>query len=97
MKANMVYYQIYLFQSNTFVYHCVINQTLQNGQTLGQFLEQLYQDTNKENIPDIRGGRLVAIRIFPIVNIMIDVFDSATNKFSLVNTFKIFNHGLLKI
>jgi hypothetical protein len=28
---------------------------------------------------------------------MIDIFDSATNKFSLVNTFKIFNHGLLKI
>jgi hypothetical protein len=42
MKANMVYYQIYLFQSNTFVYHCVINQTLQDGQTLGQFFEPLY-------------------------------------------------------
>ena len=42
MKANMVYYNIHLFQSNTFVYHCVINQTLQNGQTLGQFFEPLY-------------------------------------------------------
>jgi hypothetical protein len=42
MKANMVYYKIHLFQSNTFVYHCVINQTLQNGQTLGQFFEPLY-------------------------------------------------------
>ena len=42
MKVNMVYYQIHLFQSNTFVYHCIINQTLQNGQTLGQFFERLY-------------------------------------------------------
>jgi hypothetical protein len=35
MKANMVYYQVHLFQSNTFAYHCVINQTLE------QFFEQL--------------------------------------------------------
>ena len=38
----MVYYQWNLFQSNAFVYHCVIIQTLHNGQTLGQFFEPLY-------------------------------------------------------
>ena len=47
MKANMVYYQIHLFQSNTFVCHWVIIQTLQNGQTLGQFFEPLYVVTNR--------------------------------------------------
>ena len=38
----MVYYPWHLFQSNGFVYHCVIIQTLQNGQTLGQFFQPLY-------------------------------------------------------
>jgi hypothetical protein len=38
LKASMVYYQIYFFQSNTSAYHCVINQTAWNSQTLGQFL-----------------------------------------------------------
>ena len=50
MKANMVYYKIHLFQSNTFVYHCVINQTLQNGQTLGQFFEPLYIKAKLDNM-----------------------------------------------
>ena len=31
-----------MLQSNPFVYHCVIIQTLQIGQTLGQFFEPLY-------------------------------------------------------
>ena len=42
MKANMMYYHIYLYYGNKYNYHCVITQTLQNGQTLGQFFELLY-------------------------------------------------------
>ena len=42
-KAKMVYYHIYLYHGNKYNYHCVITQTLQNGQTLGQFFELLYE------------------------------------------------------
>ena len=42
MKANMMYYHIYLYHGNKYNYYCVITQTLQNGQTLGQFFELLY-------------------------------------------------------
>ena len=42
LKANMIYYHIYLYHGNKYNYHCVITQTLQNGQTLGQFFELLY-------------------------------------------------------
>ena len=42
LKANMMYYHIYLYHGNKYNYHCVITQTLQNGQTLGQFFELLY-------------------------------------------------------
>ena len=42
LKANMMYYDIYLYHGNKYTYHCVITQTLQNGQTLGQFFELLY-------------------------------------------------------
>jgi len=41
-KANMVYYQVYLFQSNTSTCHCVTSQIVWNSQTLGQFFEPLY-------------------------------------------------------
>ena len=37
-----MYYHIYLYHSNKYNYHCVMTQTLQNGQTLGQFFELLY-------------------------------------------------------
>ena len=37
-----MYYHIYLYHGNKYNYHCVITQTLQNGQTLGQFFELLY-------------------------------------------------------
>ena len=42
LKSNMMYYDIYLYHGNKYTYHCVITQTLQNGQTLGQFFELLY-------------------------------------------------------
>ena len=42
LRANMMYYHIYLYHGNKCNYHCVITQTLQNGQTLGQFFELLY-------------------------------------------------------
>ena len=42
LKANMMYYHIYLLHGNKYTYHCVITQTLQNGQTLVQFFELLY-------------------------------------------------------
>ena len=42
MRANMMYYHIYLYHGNKHNYHYVITQTLQNGQTLGQFFELLY-------------------------------------------------------
>ena len=41
LKANMMYYHIYLYHGNKYNYHCAITQTLQNGQTLGQFFELL--------------------------------------------------------
>ena len=41
LRANMMYYHIYLYHGNKHNYHCVITQTLQNGQTLGQFFELL--------------------------------------------------------
>ena len=31
LKANMMYYHIYLYHGNKYNYHCVITQTLQNG------------------------------------------------------------------
>ena len=37
-----MYYHIYLYNGNKYNYHFVITQTLQNGQTLGQFFELLY-------------------------------------------------------
>ena len=37
-----MYYHMYLYHGNKYTYHCVITQTLQNGQTLGQFFELLY-------------------------------------------------------
>ena len=43
LRANMMYYHIYLYHGNKCNYHCVITQTLQNGQTLGQFFELLYR------------------------------------------------------
>ena len=42
LKANMMYYHIYLYHGSKYNYYCVITQTLQNGQTLGQFFELLY-------------------------------------------------------
>ena len=42
LKANMMYYHIYLYHGSEYNYYCVITQTLQNGQTLGQFFELLY-------------------------------------------------------
>ena len=42
LRANIMYYHIYLYHGNKHNYHCVITQTLQNGQTLGQFFELLY-------------------------------------------------------
>ena len=42
LKANMMYYHVYLLHGNKYTYHCVITQPLQNGQTLGQFFELLY-------------------------------------------------------
>ena len=39
----MMYYHIYLYHGSKYNYYCVITQTLQNGQTLGQFFELLYQ------------------------------------------------------
>ena len=51
MKANMMHYHIYLYHGNKYNYHCVITQTLQNGQTLGQFFGLLYI------ISDIYNGR----------------------------------------
>ena len=42
LKAKMMYYHIYLYHGNKYNYYCVITQTLQNGQTLGQFFELLY-------------------------------------------------------
>ena len=42
LKANMTCYHIYLYHGNKYNYHCVITQTLQNSQTLGQFFELLY-------------------------------------------------------
>ena len=41
LKANMMYYHIYLYHGSKYNYYCVITQTLQNGQTLGQFFELL--------------------------------------------------------
>ena len=38
----MMYYHIYLYHGRKYNYYCVITQTLQNGQTLGQFFELLY-------------------------------------------------------
>ena len=38
LKANIMYYHKYLYHGNKYNYHCVITWTLQNGQTLGQFL-----------------------------------------------------------
>ena len=49
MRANIMYYHIYLYHGNKCNYHCVITQTLQNGQTLGQFFELLYFQPNKSN------------------------------------------------
>ena len=42
LKAKMMYYHIYLCLGNKYNHYCVITQTLQNGQTLGQFFELLY-------------------------------------------------------
>ena len=39
----MMYYHIYLLHGNKYTYHCVITQTIQNGQTLQQFFELLYR------------------------------------------------------
>ena len=44
LKANMMYYHIYLYHGSKYNCYCVITQTLQNGQTLGQFFELLYVD-----------------------------------------------------
>jgi hypothetical protein len=41
-KANIVYYQVYLFQSNISTGHCVTSQIVWNSQTLEQFFEPLY-------------------------------------------------------
>ena len=46
LKANMMYYHIYLYHGIKYNYYCVITQTLQNGQTLGQFFELLYVCSN---------------------------------------------------
>ena len=43
LKAKMMYYHIYLCLGNKYNHYCVITQTLQNGQTLGQFFELLYK------------------------------------------------------
>ena len=47
LKAKMMYYHIYLYYGNKYNYHCVITQTLQNGQILGQFFELLYMQPVK--------------------------------------------------
>ena len=39
-----MYYHMYLYHGSKYNYYCVITQTLQNGQTLGQFFELLYID-----------------------------------------------------
>ena len=41
LKANMIYYHIYLCHGNNYNQHCVITQTLQIGQTSGLFFELL--------------------------------------------------------
>ena len=50
LKANMMYYHIYLYHSSKYNYHCVITQILQNGQTLGQFFELLYLPSLWRNV-----------------------------------------------
>ena len=47
LKANMMYYHIYLCHGKKYTHHCVITQTLQNGQTLGQFFELLYMNESE--------------------------------------------------
>ena len=42
LRANIMYYHIYLYHGSKYNYYCVITQILQNGQTLGQFFELLY-------------------------------------------------------
>ena len=42
----MMYYHICLYHGSKYNYYCVITQTLQNGQTFGQFFELLYMHWN---------------------------------------------------
>ena len=58
MKANMMYYHIYLYHGSKYNYYCVITQTLQNGQTLGQFFELLYSPLDNSSLWSIKSHLL---------------------------------------
>jgi hypothetical protein len=66
----MVYYQVYLFQSNTSACHCVTSQIVQNSQTLGQFFEPLYLELF---LPEWRNTILQCLGPNPLLQTIIDI------------------------